>query len=61
MAQDPRQVVKTSTRLWSEEVARADAQDALETAGTPFPVETQEKSYEFTGRTFKRGRGNPYA
>jgi len=60
MAQDPKTVVRTSTRLWSEEVARAEAAEALETAGVPFPVEVREDAYRFSGRTFKRPRGNPY-
>lgn len=60
MAQDPRTVVKTSMRLWSEEVARADAQSAMETAAVPFPIEQREDAYRFSGRTFKRPKGNPY-
>jgi hypothetical protein len=49
-----------STRLWSEEVRRAEAMDAMETAQVPFPVEVREDAYRFTGRTFKR-RKDPYA
>lgn len=60
MPQDPKTIVRTTQRLWSEEVARARAQQAMETANVPFPIETQEPAYEFTGRTFKRPRGNPY-
>lgn len=60
MPQDPRTIVKTSTRLWSEEVARADAQEAMETAATPFPQEDREDAYRFSNRTFKRPKGNPY-
>jgi hypothetical protein len=60
MAQDPRTIVHTTTRLFSEEVARANAVDASETANTPFPIDKGEPGYEFTGRTFKAGLG-PYA
>ncbi len=60
MAQDPRTIVRTSTRPWSEEVARADARDAMETAGMPFPADRGEDAYRFSGRTFKRPPGNPY-
>ncbi len=60
MPQDPREIVKTSTRLWSEEVRRAEADEALETAGVPFPVEVREDAYRFTNRTFKRPKNNPY-
>jgi hypothetical protein len=61
MAQDPKQTVRTSTRLWSEECARADAADGLETANVPFPVDQREDAYRFSGRTFKRPKGNPYS
>lgn len=60
MAQDPRTVVKTRTMLWSEIVARAEAHDAMETAGLPFPVDHREDAYRFSGRTFKRPK-DPYA
>jgi hypothetical protein len=60
MAQDPKTIVRWTQRPWSEEVRKADAMDMLETAGVPFPVETREKAYEFNGRTFVRGRENPY-
>lgn len=60
MAQDPKTVVRTSTRLWSEEVARAEAVTALETAGVPFPREVREDAYRFSGRTFKRRKDSPY-
>lgn len=42
-----------STRLWSEEVARAKAQEGL-------PLTEKEPAYEFTGRTFEP-KTNPYA
>lgn len=52
MAQDPRTIVRTSVRLWSEEVANADAQA---------PLPEQPVVYEFAGgkRLFK-DRENPY-
>jgi len=59
MAQDPKTRVRFSERLWSEEVARAEAATRMETAALPF-VEEREDAYRFSGRTFKRGRGNPY-
>lgn len=38
--QDPKTVVKTSTRLWSDEVARADADDE--------PVPLWDPAYRFS-------------
>lgn len=43
--QDPRTVVKTSTRLWSDEVARADANDE--------PVPLHDPAYRFSNGTEK--------
>ena len=43
--QDPRTVVKISTRLWSDEVARADADDE--------PVPLHDTVYRFSNGTEK--------
>ena len=54
------QQVTTSVRLWSAEVAQAEARDALETSAQPFPLtDKREIAYEFTGRIFRDGTG-PY-
>lgn len=54
------QTVTTRTFLWSEVVAQAQAVDALETAGNPFPLETAPWVYEFSNGTRKVDRANPY-
>ncbi len=49
-----------STTTWAEEIAKADAHDAMETAGNPFPLDTKPIAYRWSnGRTFKEGDG-PY-
>lgn len=54
--QDPRTIVRTTTRLWSEEVAIARASDPL-AAGDP----DKEPGYEFSnGVSFNTPR-DPYA
>jgi hypothetical protein len=61
------QRVKTSSRLWSVEVAMADASGVMDFAGPgasgldKLVDERQSVNYEFAnGRTFKQPR-NPYA
>jgi hypothetical protein len=52
------QTVTTSTRLWSEEVRRAESKEMLETAQAPFPVDRKKDiAYEFTNRKFVEGNG----
>lgn len=59
-------MVKTSTRLWSQEVAAARAADELDQAGPGEEgiaqlLNAQDPGYEFgNGRKFKDGKG-PYA
>lgn len=52
--------VRTSTRLWSQEVAIAEARDAMDTAGVPFPLQDRrEVAYEFAnGRRIFRDGGH---
>ena len=45
MAQDPMTVVRVSERLWSEEVARANAVEGV-------PLAEKEPAYPFTRHTF---------
>lgn len=54
--QDPRTTVRSTTRLWSEDVARALAQDGQPTADPKRPI------YEFSGdHTFYEPPGtDPY-
>lgn len=49
--QDPRTIVQMSTRLWSEEVGIANADEVIK------PL---DPGYEFTGRTFYTPK-DPYA
>ena len=53
--------VTTRTYLWSDLVAQAKAQDALETAGVPFPEDQRTWVYEFSNGVRKVERVNPYA
>lgn len=58
--------VRTSTRLWSQEVAQARATEELDSAGPGEQglarlLDSKEPGYEWSnGRKFKDGRG-PYA
>lgn len=55
--------VTTSTRLWSQEVAAAQASQQLDSIGpvsegvARLMVDKAEGGYEFTRRKFKEGRG----
>lgn len=49
---DSRTIVRVTTRLWSEEVARANAQEGV-------VLKPKEPAYEFTGRTYYQP-DNPY-
>lgn len=57
--------VRTTTRLWSQEVAAARAMDELDSAGPGDAglerlLDTQDPGYEWSnGRTFRDGKG-PY-
>ncbi len=52
-------IVQISTRLWSEEVARAEAQQG-EGAIAALLITQKPVVYEFRGRKFVEGNG-PYA
>ncbi len=59
------QTVKSSSRLWSQEVAELRAQTEMEaapavSAGVRTLVEQLEPGYEFSNRTFA-SRKDPYA
>jgi len=52
--------VKTSTMLWSTQVALVDAQTQPEIGGPVVPKKPYDRAYEFSnGRKF-RDRKNPY-
>lgn len=66
MAQDPKTIVRFSSRLWSEEVAEARAQQEMDALGPGNQAiaalyESRDIQYEFVNGRRMLAPTNPYA